>query len=233
MSNLLKIKLLLDEASAKDKLNTAIFFKSGLGQYSEHDKFNGVSVPTLRKIAKNYINLSLDEILILIQSPINEERLLALIILTKKYELGDKSLRKQLYDFYINNIKYINNWNLVDSSAHLIIGRHLFDLDKSILYSLAESNIMWERRISIVSTWFFIKNHQFKWTLKVAEKLLSDKEDLIHKAVGWMLREVGKRDKEALKSFLDMYVTRMPRTMLRYAIEKLSEDERKYYLLYR
>jgi 3-methyladenine DNA glycosylase AlkD len=233
VSNLLKIKLLLDEASAKDKLNTAIFFKSGLGQYSEHDKFNGVSVPTLRKIAKNYINLSLDEILILIQSPINEERLLALIILTKKYELGDKSLRKQLYDFYINNIKYINNWNLVDSSAHLIIGRHLFDLDKSILYSLAESNIMWERRISIVSTWFFIKNHQFKWTLKVAEKLLSDKEDLIHKAVGWMLREVGKRDKEALKSFLDMYVTRMPRTMLRYAIEKLSEDERKYYLLYR
>jgi 3-methyladenine DNA glycosylase AlkD len=233
VSNLLKIKLLLDEASAKDKLNTAIFFKSGPGQYSEHDKFNGVSVPTLRKIAKNYINLSLDEILILLQSPINEERLLALIILTKKYDLGDKSLRKQLYEFYINNIKYINNWNLVDSSAHLIIGRHLFDSDKSIIYSLAESKIMWERRISIVSTWFFIKNHQFKWTLKVAEKLLSDKEDLIHKAVGWMLREVGKRDKEALKSFLDKYITQMPRTMLRYAIEKLSEDERKYYLLYR
>lgn len=209
------------------------FFKTGPGDYAEHDRFMGVSVPVLRKLAKTFEDLSLPDIKKLLQSPFNEERQLALFMLVDRYKTGSSTEKKRIYDFYLKHLCYVNNWNLVDASAHLIIGAELFNKnskDKTLLKSLAMSDNLWERRVAIVSTWTFIQNNDFQWTLKIAKQLLKDSHDLIHKAVGWMLREVGKKDAQVLTTFLDQYAPKMPRTMLRYAIEHFSADERKMYL---
>jgi 3-methyladenine DNA glycosylase AlkD len=224
-----QIRSILHHKVSIPKERVTAFFKTGNGHYAEGDEFIGVSVPNLRKIAKDFTHLSLLDIQALLSSKINEERLLALFILIHQYAKG--TLKEEVYQFYLNNLQYVNNWNLVDSSAHLIVGAHLKDRDRSILLDLAQSAIMWERRIAIVATWHFIRQQDLEWTFRIADILLDDKHDLIHKAVGWMLREAGKRDLPTLQSFLDQHADKMPRTMLRYAIEKLSADERKAYLL--
>jgi 3-methyladenine DNA glycosylase AlkD len=230
MNNIDQIRSLLQKAVTIPKEKHSFFFKTNPGSYSEHDKFMGITVPNLRKIAKDFAKLNLEEIQILLESPFNEERFLALAILVDQYKKAQIVDKNNLYNFYLNNLKYVNNWNLVDSSAHLIIGIHLLKSNKDLLLSLAKSNIIWERRIAIISTWYFIRNNDLDWTFKIAERLLKDSHDLIHKASGWMLREAGKKDIVALIKFLDQYSTIMPRTMLRYSIEKFSESERKRYL---
>src|SRR3990167_9346853 len=183
----------------------AVFFKTGPGDYAEYDQFLGVPTPRLRDIAKYYRDLSLETIAELLQSPINEMRLLALIMLVERYQKSHSSAREEIFQLYCAHMSRINNWNLVDASAHHIIGAHLDGQDKNLLLKLASSTVMWERRISIVSTWYFIRKNEFEWTIKIAEKLLSDKHDLIHKSVGWMLREMGKRDDQYLIKFLHKY----------------------------
>ncbi len=204
----------------------SIYFKTSPGDYAEHDRFMGITVPVLRKIAKRFITISLEELGCLIQSQINEERLLALIILTAQYKDGAIAQKEEIYQFYRTNMRHINNWNLVDSSAHLIIGAHLFERNRDILEELAASQNLWERRIAIVSTWYFIRNSDLKWTFKIAKLLLNDSHDLIHKAVGWMLREAGKKDEARLISFLCDHVHQMPKIMLRYAMERLSKEQK-------
>ncbi len=206
------------------------FFKTGKGEYGEGDIFLGISVPESRKIAKQYTFLPPSEILLLLQNKIHECRLVALLILVEKFKSSDSLQQKEIIDFYLRNTKYINNWDLVDLSADKILGAHLFDKNKVILHQLAESNNLWERRIAIISTFHFIKKNKFDETLHIAELLLHDRHDLIHKAVGWMLREVGKRNKMVEEEFLKKHYKIMPRTMLRYAIEKFPEEERKEYL---
>lgn len=209
------------------------FFKTGPGDYAEHDQFMGVTVPVLRKLAKTFEDLSLPDIKKLLQSRFNEERQLALFMLVDRYKQGDSTEKTRIYDFYLKHLAYVNNWNLVDTSAHLIMGAELFNKsnkDKTILKSLALSDNLWERRVSIISTWTFIQNNDFQWTLKITKQLLKDNHDLIHKAVGWMLREVGKKDVQVLIEFLDQHALKMPRTMLRYAIERFPANERKIYL---
>jgi 3-methyladenine DNA glycosylase AlkD len=213
------------------KERAAAFFKTGSGHYAEGDEFIGVTVPDLRKIAKDFLHINLLDVQLLLASKVNEERLLALLILVHQYTKAKGDLKEEVYQFYLSNLQYVNNWNLVDSSAHLIMGAHLKDKDRTILLNLAKSGIIWERRIAMVATWHFIRKQDLEWTFKVAEMLLGDKHDLIHKAVGWMLREAGKRNLSALVTFLDQHAAQMPRTMLRYAIEKLSVDQRKAYLL--
>jgi 3-methyladenine DNA glycosylase AlkD len=230
MSEIKTIKSLLQKFSNLSKNKTSNFFKTAVGHYAEHDQFIDVSVPNLRKIAKEFSKLSLAEIQKLLESKINEERLLALLILNIQYQKAAIEDREKIYQFYLKNLKQINNWNLVDSSAHLIIGAHLLNQDKTILLTLAKSEIMWYRRIAIIATWYFIRNSNLEWTFKIAKILLNDQHDLIHKAVGWMLREAGKKDQEQLIKFLNQYATQMPRTMLRYAIEKFPDDQRKGYL---
>ena len=228
MNNIIKIRAMLADIPQKPALG--VFFKTSKGSYAEHDVFIGVAVPMLRKVAKSFCDIALTEIEQLLQSKINEERLLALIILADQYKRGNAELKAQIYQFYISNLKYVNNWNLVDSSAHLIIGNHLFEQNREVLLNLAKSDILWERRTAIVSTWYFIRQSDLLWTFKIAKILLEDSHDLIHKAVGWMLREAGKKDQAALKKFLDEYASKMPRTMLRYAIEKFDPDVRQHYL---
>lgn len=208
-----------------------IFFKTGPGDYAEHDQFIGVPVPKLRLLVKAYRALPLESVLCLLRSAINEERLLALLMLVERYQQGEPALKETIFDLYQSHIHYVNNWNLVDASAHLIVGAHLHNADKTRLLTWAASDIVWERRIAVVSTWYFIRQNEYDWTIKLAENLLCDPHDLMHKAVGWMLREVGKRDETVLIQFLDQYATKMPRTMLRYAIEKFSVDRRKGYLM--
>ena len=218
----LKLKQIAESTPAPQ----GVFFKTGRGDYAEHDQFIGVCVPTLRKLAKDFQNIGLDSLRILLHSKINEERLFALIVLTNRYAAEPDVI----YQFYMNNIHQVNNWNLVDASAHLIVGKHLYNKDKDILHTLANSGVMWERRVAIVATWHFIKMNEFEWTLKLAKVLLEDSHDLIHKAVGWMLREMGKKDVEPLKTFLNQHAATMARTMLRYAIEKFPEAERQHFL---
>ncbi len=206
------------------------FFKTGPGQYGEGDIFRGIRVPALRKLAKQYKALPLDETTALLHSPFHEDRLLALIILTHAFSKGDESLKKTIYDLYLANTKWINNWDLVDSSAHKIVGPFLMDRSRAPLYRLARSASLWERRIAIISTFAFINRDQFEDSLAIAEILLADKEDLIHKAVGWVLREVGKRNFDVEEGFLLQHYRAMPRTMLRYAIEKFPEPRRQRYL---
>ena len=210
----------------------AIFFKTGPGEYAEHDRFLGLTVPTVRKVFKQCVHLSLKEIGVLLASAYNEERLLALFILVQQYKKADTVRKQEIYQFYLDNIEFVSNWNLVDSSAHLIMGAHIFcyDLNRSVLIEYAQSRNLWERRIAIIATWYFIKKLDFVSTFAIAKMLLSDKHDLIHKAVGWMLREVGNKDVATLKLFLDEHACVMPRTMLRYAIEKLPQDDRLMYL---
>ena len=204
------------------------FFKTGPGQYGEGDVFLGITVPESRKIARKYENSSFQEIEKLLESKVHEERLVALLILVEKY--NNISERQDIIEFYLKNTKYINNWDLVDLSSDKILGEYLLDKEKSVLYNLAKSNNIWERRIAIVSTYSFIKNNEFNETIKISKMLLDDKHDLIHKAVGWMLREVGKRDLAAEELFLRENYKKMPRTMLRYAIERFPEAKRKAYL---
>jgi len=216
--------------SKKDPIQAKIlsrFFKTGKGQYGEGDIFLGVTVPTLRIIVKKYSkDISLKDVQKLLNSKIHEYRLTALLILVEKYK-EDKGL---IYNTYIKNFRNINNWNLVDLTAPKIMGDFLKDKNRDILYSLATSNNLWEKRISIVATFAFIKDNDFKDTLKISEILLKDEHDLIHKAVGWMLREVGKRNKDLEKEFLDKYYRIMPRTMLRYSIEKFDPKEKEFYM---
>jgi 3-methyladenine DNA glycosylase AlkD len=230
--NMLKqIKLTLHNSISVSPNRVASFFKTGKGDYAEGDVFIGVTVPNLRKIAKNYISITLNDLQKLLQSKINEERLLALIILVQQYKEADENNKEIIYKFYIKNLKHVNNWNLVDSSAHFIIGAHLCDKNRRSLITLARSDIMWERRIAIVSTWYFIRNNDLTCTFDIAALLINDSHDLIHKAVGWMLREAGKRNQIELMKFLDKYAEIMPRTMLRYSIEKFTQEERKKYLI--
>lgn len=205
------------------------FFKTGKGQYGEGDIFLGIPVPEQRSVAKKY-DLNLDEIKELLYDEIHEFRLVALFILIQKYQNADEKLKKQIYEFYLKNAKRINNWDLVDLSANHIVGNYLMDRDKKILFELAKSDNLWERRIAMLSCFEFIKNNKFDTALKISEKLLNDKQDLIHKAVGWMLREIGKRDLDAEENFLKKYYKKMPRTMLRYSIERFPENKRKFYM---
>jgi 3-methyladenine DNA glycosylase AlkD len=206
------------------------FFKTGPGQYGEGDRFLGLRVPALRTLARNYAELRRKDVLEMLESPWHEERLLALVIMVDAYESGDAAERKLVHRDYLANTRYINNWDLVDASAGGIVGAHLDAGNIVLLVRLARSKNMWERRIAIVSTFYFIKRYEFAPTLRIAELLLHDPHDLIHKAVGWMLREVGKRDRKALDGFLRKHYDGMPRTMLRYAIERHPEDIRKKYL---
>ncbi|NUQ62177.1 MAG: DNA alkylation repair protein [Pirellulales bacterium] len=208
----------------------ARFFKTGPGEYGEGDRFIGVKVPVIRKVASEFKTLPPAEVECLLHSEIHEERLLALVILVAQFEKGDAAVRKQLYGLYLANTRHINNWDLVDLSAPRIVGGYLENRSRKPLDRLAKSAILWERRISILATHWFIRHGDFADTLKIAEKLLKDEEDLLHKAVGWMLREVGKRDVAALEGFLGEHGRAMPRTMLRYAIERFSEKKRLGYL---
>lgn len=208
------------------------FFKTGKGQYGEGDIFLGVQVPDSRKIVKKYSNISLNNTLNLLKSKIHEERLIALLIMVEKTRQANILDREILYKKYLENTQYINNWDLVDLSADKVVGSYLFEKpNKDILYSLAVSENLWERRIAVMATFYFIKRGFYQETLKLAEILLNDRHNLIHKAVGWMLREIGKRcSQEALERFLLVNYKQMPRTMLRYAIERLPEDLRLQYL---
>lgn len=230
MSTISSIKKLLQQSITIPQERHSAFFKTGEGHYAEHDRFIGVNVPTLRAIAKKFPDLELCEIQILVNSSINEERLLALIVLITQYQKADDQKKDELYQFYLSNLKQVNNWNLVDLSAHIIVGAHLFKRDRAMLFKLAKSAIMWERRIAIVSTLYFIRQNDLESTFQLAEMLLNDNHDLIHKATGWMLREAGKKDQKKLESFLKRFAHVMPRTCLRYAIEKFSESQRKNYL---
>jgi 3-methyladenine DNA glycosylase AlkD len=206
------------------------FFKTGPGEYGEGDRFIGIVVPVIRKLVKQYQDTPIGEVKKLLTSAIHEERLLALLMLVQRYEKGDDGLKKIIYGLYLESTEYINNWDLVDLSAEKIVGPYLRDRARRPLYRLAKSKGLWERRIAILSTFHFIKNHDFMDTLAISGLLLDDAEDLIHKAVGWMLREVGKRDMSAEEEFLRAHYRSMPRTMLRYAIERFPESKRKKYL---
>ena len=209
----------------------ARFFKTGKGEYGEGDIFLGIQVPDTRKIAKKYTNLDFKDVEELLRSKIHEHRLAALLVLREKFTKANNKEKAKIFNFYLKNTKKINNWDLVDLSAEQIIGSYLKDKDKLILSRLAKSNNLWEKRISIISTFSYIKSNQFEETFRISEILLNDKHDLIHKAVGWMLREIGKRDQRVEEIFLKKHYKEMPRTMLRYAIEKFDEDKRKFYLM--
>ena len=206
------------------------FFRTGPGEYGEGDVFLGITVPQIRKMAKRCAKLANAEIVELLRSSYHEERLLALLVFVAKFKQEDEKQRKTIYNLYLKHKKHINGWDLVDLSAPNIVGTYLLNRDTSVLYKLARSKRLWDRRIAIMATLTFIKQHQFDDTLKIAEILLQDEEDLIHKAVGWMMREIGNRDLLAEEAFLRVHYQRMPRTMLRYAIEKFVENRRQQYL---
>ena len=236
-----KLKSDLRKASNKEQAEQlARFFKTKPGEYGEGDIFLGIKVPLQRKIAKDAEKrLSVEETLDLLNSKIHDERMVALLVLIEKYEKAKKSNNEKektnIFNFYLKNAKLnnINNWDLVDLSAPKIIGDFLLDKKQAreVLYKLARSGNLWERRIAIISTFAFIRQRDFQDALKIAEILLKDKHDLIHKAVGWMLREIGKKDERLLRKFLKENYHNLPRTTLRYAIEKFDEDERKGWLL--
>lgn len=209
----------------------ARFFKTGVGQYAQGDKFIGSTVPQTRTIAKKYSHLNLVDLAKLLKSPIHEERLCALLILVDQFERGEEKTKERIYKFYLVNTMYVNNWDLVDLSSDKIVGAYLEDKRKDILLKLAKSKNLWEKRVAIVATFHFIKNSEPKYTLRIAKILMGDSHDLIQKSVGWMLREVGKRvDRKILIDFLNKYAHQMPRTTLRYAIEHFPENKRQKYL---
>lgn len=209
----------------------ASFFKTGRGEYAEGDLFLGVDSPSLRKIAKKYFKaVSYADLQKMLESPYHEIRVGAVFILVLMFQDGSEEERKKIFDFYMENIRYINNWDLVDVSAPYIVGPVAFE-NESVLFSLAKSCRLWEERVSVVATLYFIKQNRFDVTLSLGEYFLTHRHDLMHKAVGWMLREVGKRDEKVLCDFLDKHINQMPRTMLRYAIERFPEDKRRRYLL--
>lgn len=206
------------------------FFKTGPGQYGEGDIFLGIKVPMIRAIAREFPDTGLDTAITLLHSRFHEERLLALLFLMRHFSAGGAKERQNAYQAYLANTRWINNWDLVDISAPHVVGAYLANQERATLYRLVRSDSLWERRIAIVATLHFIRHNDFDDTLKLAKQLLHDREDLIHKASGWMLREVGKRDRGRLEAFLDRHGRYMPRTMLRYAIERFPEDLRQAYL---
>lgn len=227
------IHALKEIADPKIAKHSARFFKSGEGEYGEGDQFLGIRVPKQREIAKKHRELPFKEISELLCSPYHEVRLTAVLILVYKYQKAKKfEDHQEIYQFYIKNLEGVNNWDLVDSSAKYIAGHFLFeyDQDRSILYKLSDSDHLWKRRIAIMTTFYFVDQGDFDLTLELAKKYLDAPEDLIHKASGWMLREIGKQDEELLIKFLDKHYQEMPRTMLRYSIEKLNEPVRQMYL---
>ncbi len=222
-----KLQAMADPAQA---VNLSRFFKAGPGQYGEGDRFIGVRVPQLRQLVRVFIGCPINEIKVLLKSPVHEERQLALLLLVRRFQLGGDREREAIYRLYLASTRYINNWDLVDSSAEHIVGAWLLGRTHEPLYALAESPLLWERRIAMLATFHFIKRGALKDSLSVAERLLNDEHDLIHKAVGWMLREVGKRDSALEEAFLKRHYRNMPRTMLRYAIERFPERKRQAYL---
>ncbi len=207
------------------------FFKTKKGEYGEGDIFYGITVPIQRKIAKNYQNLPLADLIKLLHSKIHEERFTTLVLMVNLYKQGNDDLKSEIYNLYLANSKWINNWDLVDTSTPQIVGDYLYNFgDIKVLDKLAKSNLLWDRRIAMLATFTFIRKGDNNPAFKIAKLLLNDKHDLIHKAVGWMLREAGKRDLKSLKDFLDKNASIMPRTALRYAIEKLPRGERDRYL---
>ena len=223
-----EIRALANKEIAQHSLR---FFKTDKGEYGHGDLFLGVRAPKIRLIAKKHFDISITDMQILIRSKYHEERFLGLIILVNKYaKTKDKKNRNQLYKIYVSSFKYINNWSLVDVTCPHVTGKHLIDKDRTILYKWAKSEDLWTKRIAMVSTFSFIRKNDLEDTFKIAEILLHDEHDLIHKAVGWMLREAGKRDLKREETFLKKYYKTMPRTMLRYAIEKFPETKRQKYL---
>ena len=223
-----EIRALANKEIAQHSLR---FFKTDKGEYGHGDLFLGVRAPKIRLIAKKHIDISITDMQTLIRSKYHEERFLGLIILVNKYaKTKDKKNRNQLYKIYVSSFKYINNWNLVDVTCPHVTGKHLIDKDRTILYKWAKSEDLWTKRIAMVSTFSFIRKNDLEDTFKIAEILLHDEHDLIHKAVGWMLREAGKRDIKKEETFLKKYYKTMPRTMLRYSIEKFPESKRQKYL---
>ena len=206
------------------------YFKTGKGEYAEGDLFLGLRVPEVRQIAKKYGKITISEASEFLKSPFHEERLFSLLVLADLFQKADEEAKKNIYELYLKNTRTINNWDLVDASAGRIVGAYLFTRDRKPIYVLARSKVLWERRIAMMATSYFIAYNEFADTLKIAEMLLADQEDLIHKAAGWMLREVGKRDFEVEENFLKEHYKDMPRTMLRYAIEKFPEEKRKSFL---
>jgi len=217
-------------ADTTDALHLQRFFKTGPGEYGAGDRFLGVRVPAIRRVAREHRDLILGDAMDLLHSPFHEERLLSLLILAKQFGKATPDDQRDIYRLYLGHTYRINNWDLVDASAEHIVGAYLLNRSRRPLYQLAKSPLLWDRRIAIMATFHFIKRGDFAETLALAEKLLADKEDLIHKAVGWMLREVGNRDLETERAFLNRHYRNMPRTMLRYAIEKFPEPMRQAYL---
>lgn len=212
-------------------INSARYFKTWLWQYWEWDKFYGITVPETRIVVKKYYKLlSLDDVEKLILNEYHEQRLTGLLVLVAKFKSANEDEKKSIYEFYMAHTKNINNWDLVDTSASYIVWNYLYDKDRTILYELSKSDNLWEKRISIISTFFFIAKKDFNDSLKICKILMNDSHDLIHKATWWALREIGKKDEEVLTKFLDENTLHMPRTMLRYAIEKFDENKRKHYL---
>ncbi len=227
---LTQLKKELKMFSHPDKAKVyARFFKTGKGEYGEGDIFLGLTVPEQRALAKKYVGLSFADIKKLLHSKYHEYRLTGLFILVYKYEKADDEKQK-IIDFYIQHKHCSNNWDLIDCVADKLLGKHLINKDKSLLYQLAKSKSLWDKRISIISTFEFIKNKKFHDTINISEILLNDEHDLIQKAVGWMLREMGKRDEKELIKFLNKHHKTMPRTSLRYAIERLDKNKKRYYL---
>lgn len=226
-----KIQVELAElADPRTALGSQRFFKTGPGEYGAGDLFRGIRVPALRSLAKKHQHTSLSEAEQLLRSAYHEDRLLALLLLVRRYARGNEGTKAEIYQMYLDNTNFINNWDLVDLSAEHIVGAFLWDKDRTPLYCLAQSSSLWERRMAVMATFHFIKRGEFGETLKLAEVLLADREDLIHKAVGWMLREIGKRDLRAEEAFLQAHCRQMPRVMLRYAIEKFPTEKRAQYL---
>lgn len=206
------------------------FFKTGPGQYGEGDVFLGVVMPRIREVARRFEGLPLEEACQLVHSKVHEERMLGLVVLVLQYRRADDTLREKIFSAYLRNLDGVNNWDLVDVTVPHVVGAHLYRRDRKLLYTLARSKRMWDRRVAILATFHFIQKGDFADTLELASRFLEDPHDLMHKAVGWMLREVGKRDTRALEAFLDVHGDRMPRTMLRYAIERFPEKKRLGYL---
>lgn len=232
MSQLAQIKQELSIVSTAERAkNSQRYFKTGSGEYGEGDVFVGATMPQQRIIAKNHLDLSLHNIQKLLDSKVHEERMVGLLILTYQYPKAVKDDKDNIFNFYLSNTARINNWDLVDVTAPKIIGTHLIDKDRTVLIKLAKSKLLWDRRISILATAAFIDQGESEWTFKIAKLLIRDPEDLIHKATGWMLREVGKKCGQSVEmQFLDKYYLSMPRTMLRYSLEKFSPKDRKKYM---
>jgi 3-methyladenine DNA glycosylase AlkD len=206
------------------------FFKTGIGEYAEGDQFFGLTNPQVYAVVKKFRDLPIGEVKKIIKSPVHEVRMSSLQLLIWNFYKGDEKTKNDIYNFYLANTRYVNNWDLVDLTAPHIVGKYLIDKPRDILYKLAKSTLLWDRRISIIATFSLIRNNEYHDTLTISEILLTDKHDLIHKAVGWMLREVGKRDLQTEETFIKKHYKFIPRTSLRYAIEKFPEGKRKLYL---